>query len=829
MQKSTTVLPHPAATRGTYAGLFLVTLSTLMLEILLTRIFSVTMWYHFAFVAISLAMFGMTAGALVVYVGRARFAPEQARQQLAKTALLYAVSVLASFWAHLYVPVVTHQPMLEPSSLALIFVLMVVPFTLSGVCVCLALTRFPAQISRLYAADLAGAASGCVLLVLLLRATDGPSAVAAVAALGALGACCFAAEAGCRGLRMACAVCTAALGGFSMVNSRMALRQAAPLHLTQVKFDRETRPLHEKWNSFSRIRVDGDVNALVQPLSSSLSPLYPKDRLIHQLFLSIDANAGTPLTRYQGDPAQIDHFKYDATNMVHYLRPDSNVLVVGVGGGRDVLSALAFKQRSVTGVEINGDILDIDNRLYGDFTGHLDRNPKVRLVNDEARSYLTRSHDRFDILEVSLIDTWAATAAGAFVLSENSLYTLEAWQVFLNRLTPRGVLSFSRWYYKDRPVEMYRLVALATEALLSRGVKDPRAHMLIVRHMNRSGSIVEPDGIGTLLVSPTPFSDADIGAMERTTQLLKFDLVLSPRACLDPAFASLTSAAAVHPFVAAYPALITAPTDDSPFFFHMLRLRDVFHPGKAEMGVTTFNTHAVATLGWLLLIVFGLTAVCILGPLLLTVRQVPLAGTAPLFAYFSAIGLGFVLIEVSQMQRLVVFLGHPTYGLSVVLFALLLSSGLGSFLTQGVGTGALASRGLRWLVGLVLVLLVFGAGTPLLTSQFAGSTTPLRIAMAVAILFPQGVLMGTAFPLGMRLTAERSAALTPWLWGVNGALSVCASVLSVIIALNWGISASFWCGFACYAVALAAFAATARASMPTARAAKHLRKSEGTG
>ena len=218
----------------------------------------------------------------------------------------------------------------------------------------------------------------------------------------------------------------------------------------------------------------------------------------------------------------------------------------------------------------------------------------------------------------------------------------------------------------------------------------------------------------------------------------------------------------------------------------------------------SFNTRAVYVLGVLLISVIGLTLLCIIVPLILTTTKASLRGAFPLFVFFAAIGFGFMLVEISQMQRLIVFLGHPIYGLSTVLFALLLSSGLGSYLTQGIKNTGSARPTIALLI-LLGVLLAFGSLTPFAIHQFQGSTTTTRILVAVSLLFPLGLFMGMPFPLGMKLASSRSASLTPWLWGINGATSVCASVVAVVIALNSGISASFWTGFACYAAAFVAF------------------------
>ncbi len=334
--------------------------------------------------------------------------------------------------------------------------------------------------------------------------------------------------------------------------------------------------------------------------------------------------------------------------------------------------------------------------------------------------------------------------------------------------------------------------------------------MVIVRNMQIAGRDADaPDGVGTLLVSPTPFSPEDVQRLEDTAKALQFDVPLSPKFAIDDTFARLASGRDLAAFANSYPVNIAPPTDDSPFFFNMLRLRDIFAWDLSEAGKQTYNLKAVMVLGTLLGTVTLLTAVCIIAPLLATRRQVALGANWPLVAFFAAIGLGFMLVETSQVQRLIVFLGHPTYGLSVVLFALLLSSGIGSFFTQGIDDKDVAGAGVRRLAALLVVLCAFGLLTPIWTQAASGATTPVRILVAVCLLFPAGLLMGMAFPLGMRLAAGRATALTPWLWGVNGATSVMAAVLSVAIALSWSISAAFWTGVAAYVVALWSFRASA--------------------
>jgi len=789
----------------------MVALATLMYEILLTRIFSVTMYYHFAFVAISIAMFGMTVGSLIVYLLPRVFTSEATDRHLAASAVALPVVMVLSFLTQLSIPFLVHPSVVALYAIVLTYVVIALPFVVSGICVSLALTRYPLRVSQLYAADLIGAAVGCVLLIVVLEWVDGPTAVVVVAVLACLGGLAFSSAAGTRRLTTIAVATTVVLVVGAAANTALAYQQLALLRLLYVKGALESRPLYEKWNSYSRIRVNGQVDEKDVPYGWGMSSTFPKDRLVSQLKMDIDVNAGTVLTRYSGQADEIDHLKYDVTNIGYYIRPHGEVLVVGTGGGRDILSALAFGATRVTGVEINKVIIETVNGRFGDFTGHLDRDPRVRFVNDEARSYIARHPDRYDMLQLSLIDTWAATAAGAFVLSENALYTVEAWKVFLNRLTPTGVLSVSRWYFDRRPGEVYRILTLAAESLKGIGITNPRPHVVVIRSVGRGQRGLVPDGVGTLLVSPTPFSASDLDTLDAEVARLGFKVVLSPRVSTDPVLETVMSGTDLAQLLRDFPINIEAPTDNSPFFFQMLRVRDFFRWNLLDAGKQSANMAAVFILGALLFAVVLLSGLCIVVPLWMTSGSGVLSGHQPLLAYFGAIGLGFMLVETSQMQRLIVVLGHPTYGLSVVLFALLVSSGIGSFFSRGIGRDGAPGAGTLQLTLLLVVLGILGLVTPAITGMFAASATPVRIAVSVLVLAPAGFLMGMAFPLGMKLASRRAAALSPWLWGVNGALSVCASVLAVVISLSLGISAAYWTGFGCYAAALIAFRRTVAA------------------
>jgi hypothetical protein len=792
----------PRAGVPTFAGLFFTTLSTLMYEVLLTRIFSVTMWYHFAFVAVSVALFGMTVGALIVHLLPTFFAERRLRDHLALSTLLFSLSMVVSFVLHLQIEFQPGWSFAGVGLSALTYLVISVPFCFSGIAVSLTLTRFAAQVSRLYAIDLAGAALGATGLVWLLNLTkDGPSAVLAVASLAAVGSLCYATGSARRPIAAAAAVAMLVLAGLAGGNAAAARDEHAFLRIVHVKGVDEKRPLYETWNAFSRIQVGGDPKAEAEALASIDGG---GDGPPRRLALTIDATAGTLLTSYNGDPQSVAFLQDDIVSLAHRIRPHSRVLLIGTGGGGEVLLSLSVGHPSITAVEMNGAILDAVNDRYGDFTGHLDQQPGVRFVHDEGRAYVERSHDKYDILQIPFTDTWAATGAGAFALSENGLYTVDAWRTFIDHLSDNGVLTVTRWYLPPKPIEAYRLTALATESLRRFGVDDPRSHIVLVKNSETLPGV----SVANILVSRQPFSQADLAEVDRVSNKLGWTVVLAPgRPSTDPLFDKIVATRDYASVDLGYPADITPPSDDRPFFFQMVRFRDLFD-SSLYGGANDYVARPVLVLFSLSVAVLGLTALCIVAPLIATTSRRALRSTLPLVVFFAAIGLGFLLLEIAQMQRLTLFLGHPTYALSVVLFSLLLFSGLGSFATDGlvrVGSHPCLHATQLWpLAALLVVTVAFGFATPAIIDHFRGETTPLRIATAVALLAPMGLFMGMPFPLGMKVASLRPDAPTAFFWGINGATSVCASVLAVAISLGWGISMAFWAGCLAYAIAAVA-------------------------
>lgn len=770
-----------------YVGLFFVTLSTLMYEIILTRIFSVTMRYHFAFMVISIAMFGMTVGSILVYFFQSYFEESKVRRHLATYSFLFSIFSVISFFLYNRIPFSSEISLSNFINIMKIYITISIPFIFSGICVSLTLTKFPGQIGRLYAFDLAGAAIGCIMVLQLLKFIDAPNSIILIAFFSCIGTILFAIDGKHRTLLPIAFIC---LIGFMLASFNAVYNQApiALLKLKWVKGTIESNSLYEKWNTFSRITVQ--PNLYTAPFLWGASPIFVSKPITRQLFLNIDADAMTPITYFKGDLKKIEYLKYDVTNIVHFLRKRAKVLVIGSGGGRDILSALLFKQKFIVGLEVNQDILDAVNKKFGDFTGHLNKNPKVKFVNDEARSYIARTKESFDIIQIPLVDSWAATQSGALALTENSLYTVEAFKIFLNHLTKRGVLTISRWYGFDDQAEMYRLTNLACTALKKIGIKNPRENILIVKGSN----------IGTLLISRDKFSGMDIKNVKDTVKEMQFQLILSPDYSVNSSFESIASGKGLEQFLKSYPFNIKAPTDENPFYFHVFKSKNVFNYILNQRTTLEKNNMAVVVLYMLLVIVFFLTIVCVVIPLVASYKGSIFKDSYPFFVFFTSIGLGYMLIEVSQLQRLIIFLGHPTYSLSVVLFSLLLSSGLGSLFTEKLERRLF----IICFLFLLLSIITFGILAPFVFYKFQSTTILFHIIITITMLFPMGFLLGMAFPFGMKLASDRVYSLTPMLWGINGASSILGSILAVVVALNWSISTAFWAGFFCYIIALLA-------------------------
>ena len=784
-------------------GIGAVSGALLMTELALTRIFSVTMYYHFAFLAISIALFGLSASGVLVYVLRRRLAGVPTDRLLAAGAIVHAAATLVALACLVRIRVGLNY---SPRNLVLmltIYLLAALPFLTGGTVISAAFARLTPRINLLYGADLIGAAAGCLALIPLLNTLGAPGVVLVAAALSLIAAVSFARG----GSRRAVAGAGVALLAVPLGAQLAGLQ---PFDVLDTKGHEGDRVLFSKWNSFSRIgvydRAHGDW---------SLSPKFtgtPGE----SRFMDIDSAASTPILKGTGRPADAAYLRYELTAIAYQLveRPQGfTALVIGPGGGRDLLSALVFGATHVDGVEINPIIVrDVMLGRFRDYSGNLYGDPRVAIHVDDGRSFVRRSTTQYDVIQASLVDTWAATAAGAYTLTENSLYTSEAFGEYLDHLTDDGVLTITRWVFDG-----LRLVSLAQEACAARGL-DPARHIAIVRH----------DRVATFLLSKKPFTREQIERLTSHADGMGFEVLYAPRTgeaaygedapalstarTGDPPemlqsrtsaddYARLIQAPDRQRFIDTYPVDIRATTDDRPFFFHTTRLADQF---DVAFGRSMLFGNGLSALLTLFGISAALVVLFVVGPLLIG-GGLPASGWARWLAYFGALGAGFMLLEVAMLQRFVLLLGHPVYSLTVTLFSLLLGTGLGSVLTRAVDDLRIRRVTMSALIAIVALALASRVAVPWLVDAAIPWPLGVRIAVAVAILVPAGILLGMALPGGMRMLAARRPEIAPWGWGINGAFSVVGATLAVFIAMNWGFSTTFMAAAAVYGVAAAVF------------------------
>jgi hypothetical protein len=787
----------------------------LMTELALTRIFSVVMYYHFAFLAISIALFGLSASGVYAFLRRARLDRIPTASLLASRTLVFAACTIVALAGLVRLRVGLNYSPQNLALMLLIYLLAALPFFTGGLVITLAISRFSSHINAVYAADLMGAALGCLVLIPLLNTVGAPGVVLGAAALAVFAAWLFApADARGRALAIGLVVLAIPLAG--------QLSGLATFDVVDTKGHQGDRILFSKWNSFSRIAVyerpHGDW---------SLSPAYTGP-LPETRFMDIDSAASTPILKLSPDLSDASYLRYELTALAYHLaeargsrlearaatsqasslQPPASgfsALVIGPGGGRDLASALVFGASRVDGVEINPIIADdVMRSRFHEFSGGIYTHPKVHVAVDDGRSFVRRSTVQYDVIQASLVDTWAATAAGAYTLTENTLYTVEAFNDYLDHLTDDGILTITRWVFDG-----LRLVSLAQAAVESRGW-EAQPRLAIIQH----------DRVATFLLKKSPFTADEVATLERVSTELGFRVLYAPGRAptLDaegedlvdgtsPAdYARLITTSDRQRFYDEYPQDIRPTTDNRPFFFHTTKLE---HQLQVAFGRSMLFGNGLSALLTLMGISGSLVILFVVLPLGLTGGNRP-RGWFPWLLYFGALGAGFMLIEVSMLQQFVLLLGHPVYSLTVTLFSLLLGTGLGAAWSRRLEGPGLARATALAIVGIAVVAVVFvGAVGPIIGWAVPFSRAA-RLGVAVIVLLPVGMLLGIPMPAGIRLLSGRAPQMVTWAWGMNGALSVVGATLAIFIAMNWGFQVTLLAAAATYLVGLGALLTAAR-------------------
>ena len=773
-----------ASQRTLLAGMAISSFAALLLELALTRLFSVVLFYHFAFLAISIALLGLGSGGVFAYLGKKRLARLPTRSLLAYLCCSNALIVPIVLETVLHVPVSLEISRANFLRLTAMYLISAMPFFVTGLEFSVIFARECKHIPRLYGADLTGGALACLGIVPLLNWVGGPNTVLVTGAMAAIAGAVWATSTFARRLAVGLAAMLLLLMGANYSGKLIDIVYA------KGHFRDRSWVEFARWNAISRVEVDrlGDAKVVV-----------------------IDADASTFIVNadpklWQTEDWQDSDWYSDLMEappaLANVLRPHGAYAIIGPGGGVDVLRAVASGSPDVTGIEINPIIANTVMRgRYADYSYHLYERPEVHIYVTDGRSFVRNAPQMFDVVQMTLVDTWASTAAGAFALSENSLYTVEAFRDYFEHLNPDGMIAVTRWEFRQ-PREALRVVSVAMQALHELGVADPRRNFIVV-----SQGELDEDGIPVVvLAKKRAFTNQEEQAvLAHLKAFPELTALYLPSASRPNPFSALIAINDPYTFARQYAYNVAPVNDNAPFFFFTLKLDQVLHGGDLDQGIDWKVNLGVAVL----LTVFVISVVAVLAFLVIPMalggagrqqRLIPLV-------YFVAVGLGYILVEIAFIQRLVLFLGHPTYALTVVVFLLLLSSGAGSLASRQW----LAETQRVWipLAVIACALLLYVFTLPELLNTLIGLPFPAKLLVSAALLVPLGFAMGMPFPTGLRALANGPATQgsveqnqVEWAWAVNAGSSVLGSVLAMVIAIQFGLNATLACGALAYVSAI---------------------------
>ena len=758
-----------------YLGVAFTTLATLILELSLTRIFSVVFYYHFAFLAISIALFGLGAGGVFSYVvahwrGNTYF----------KLGTLAAINSLAVLLSLIFL--LAQSGNLSNWTLAVVYFASALPFFFSGAIVSIAIAEGIQRVDRVYFFDLLGAAGGCLALVPFLNDFGGPNTVLAASILFAVSASFWYNLAGT--LRGRIAAVALALVFVVLIVSN------GKLHFIDIRYAKG-RPIPKEmfvqWNSFSRIGL-------------------VKDDSYGGYGIIIDADAATGIPTFDLDhltDSEKFNLLHQGPGFPYLLRPGAKTLVIGSGGGWDIARALASGSKDVTAVEINPIIADtIMRERYQNLSRRLYFRPEVHVAIEDGRSFVRHSSEKYQVLQATLVDTWASTAAGAFALSENNLYTTDAFRDYLNHLTDDGLMVFTRWGFEP-PRESLRLISLAMAALGQLGEQQPSRHIVVVRE-----DVDKLAGWGaqdTVVVFRKPIDAATAAALSPALAGSRLQPICLPTEAPSNAFNQLLRSDDPQRFWQSYPFDVSPVSDDRPFFFYTVQPRDLLQFLSSNGNAADYKINRAVPLLFELLGVSLIATVVVLAlpPLLLGARLPAEKGVRGFLLYFVCIGAGYILIQVALIQKFVLFLGHPTYALTVIIFSMLVSSGIGSFYSHRLIQANDESRLSLALIGVAIAVSALALVAAPVSESGVGWPLAVKMAVTVCLIAPAGFLMGLPFPIGLTRLEARFPLAVRWAWSLNAAASVLGSASAIFLAIFIGLRSTVLVGAALYLGALA--------------------------
>ncbi len=790
---------------GLLVGVSLTSLATLMLQVSLTRLFSVALWHHFAFMVVSIAFLGFGAsGTFLMMVPRIRELPP--RQTLAWLGLGFSLATLAAYWCSNAIPFDPARIIWDRYQavyLIAYYMVLAIPFFFAGLILALVYTGNPDAVNRLYACDLVGASLGCITLFFTYPFVGEAGAVFLVCLLSGLASVAFRANG--PKINLVRGPWMLILFILLMMRPGFLALNISPYKALKVALRYpNARTLQTLWHPAARIDIIESKAARFAPgLSLEFQGSLPA-----QVGLCLDAGHLNAVTRFTGNMGQLAFTGFLPASLPYVIGKPNRVLIMEPLGGLDILVARYHGVKDIVTTHANPVVLGIMKDMLGGFSGNLYGN-EATVVEEQARSFLLRAPERFDVIQLPLTDSLGAISSGLYGLSEDYTLTVEAFKAYIGALAPEGVLTVTR-YLLPPPRHEIRLAAIAIAALEAMGVKGPAKHIGAIRSW----------GTFTLLVKKSPFTAHEIDQMKTFCRRLHFDLVSYPEMPRREAnrfnrfpsplyydiMQKISEPGTREAFFKTYLFDVRPVTDDKPFFYHNFRMGKVVPLYRAVGNKWQLFLEG----GYLVhLILFQAVVICLV-LIALPLRKAGRPSSSCFLAYFALIGIAFMLTEISLIQRFILLLARPVYAFSAVLFSVLVASASGSYYSSKVTTERTHHKlFLKRYLGRIPALFV----APVLLLAYAlllhRLLTPaiawplwIRYGLAFFVILPLGFVMGMFFPLGVRTLSLRLGGAIPWAWAVNASVSVVGSVLAVLIALSYGFTAVLCIAAVAYSLAV---------------------------
>ncbi len=782
-----------AALRPPFVAIGLLSACVLSYEVLLTRLFSIVLWHHFAYMIISAAMLGYGASGTLLTLLKDKIA-SHFRLVYVMAAIGVVFLMPLSFLLAQQVPFNPLELLWDKTQLAkllAIYLLMMLPFFCGGFSIGLIFFRFGREAWRIYATDVLGAGIGSIGVIGLLFLLPPSKVLIALTALALLATAIAIVE-----LEMRAKWLIGVLLGLALImtvvlpDSWLQVHPSAYKDLNQTLNITGTQVIEERSSPLGQIKV---VKSSSIPFRHAPGmSLNATDEPPAQLGIFMDGDGPSVLTRFDGTIATLAYLDQLTSALPYHVLERPSVLVLGAGAGSDVLQALYHGAVTVDAVELNHNVIDLVQQRFRNFSGNLYNQHGVRVHKAEARGFVNATHDRrHDLIQVALLDSFSVAAAGLYSLSESYLYTVEALQTYLSRLTSGGMLAVTRWLTLP-PRDSLKLFATAVSALERDGVSNPAARLVMIRGWKTV----------TLLVKNSDFTTKEITAIKEFSRTRSFDLAYYPEMRADEAnrynlleqsyyfegaIALLSSQR--QAFLDRYKFYIEPATDDRPYFFHFFKWNaagELF--ALREQGGMPLIDWSYPLLVTTLVQAFVVSVLLILTPLAVSRfrRKLPTVWVA---LYFLSIGLAFMFMEIAFIQKFILFLAHPLYAVAVVLCSFLVFAAMGSWLA-GRWQEKTTSR---WHVPLAVMLmgvlsLLYLVILPDLFQAFIHFSDLAKIVISLVLIAPLALCMGVPFPTGIMRLANSAQEAIPWAWAINGCASVVGAVLATLLAIHLGFA-----------------------------------------